>query len=51
MTKADEIADAVTAAIDQQRRRRYTFTRKLLAGVGATVLLLPAVHEAFVWLL
>lgn len=48
MTKADEIAQAVTTAITQQRRQRLTWTRKLAAGAGGVILLIPALHELFV---
>ena len=50
MTKADEIAQAVTTAIEEQRRRRYTSGRKLAGAVAATILLVPAVHNAASWL-
>lgn len=50
MSKADEIAEAVTAAMDHSRRARLTLTRKTLAGVAALVLLVPAVHDLFGWI-
>lgn len=49
MTKADEIASAVTTAIEEQRRRRYTSGRKLVGAIAAAVLLVPAVHNAASW--
>lgn len=50
VTKADEIAQAVTAAMDSSRRARFTFSRKLAGALAAAVLLLPALHDAYLWI-
>ena len=49
MTKAEEIAQAVTEAITEQRRARYTLTRKTVGAIAAAVLLVPAIHNAASW--
>ena len=50
MTKADEIAHAVAAELDSRRRARFTFTRKTGAIIAGAILLVPALHDAFLWL-
>jgi hypothetical protein len=49
MSQADEIAAAVTDALDERRRHRFNIPRKLLAGFAAVVILVPAVHDAASW--
>jgi hypothetical protein len=50
MSKADEIAAAVTDAIGADRRARYTLGRKVVAVTAAAILLVPALHDLFVWI-
>lgn len=49
VTKADEIAHAVAAELDSQRRHRFTYGRKIAALVAGVILLLPALHDAILW--
>lgn len=49
MTKADQIAHAVAAELDHDRRQRLTFSRKVLGAVAAVILLVPALHDAWAW--
>lgn len=49
VTRADEIAAAVTSAVREERKQRYTVPRKLAGAAAAAILLVPAVHELAVW--
>lgn len=45
MTHAEEVADKVTAALDERRRARWTFLRKTAAATAGLILCVPALHE------
>ena len=49
MAKADQIAHAVARELDVKRRQRFTFGRKVAAAVAAVIVLVPALHDAFLW--
>lgn len=49
MAKADQIAHAVARELEQKRRARFTIGRKAAAAVAAVVVLVPALHDAFLW--
>lgn len=50
VTKADEIAHAVTTAIRADRRRRFTIPRRLAGAGVALILLVPALHDLTGWI-
>lgn len=50
MMQADKIAGAVTAALSEERKHRFTRWHKLAASIGALVLATPAVHDLWGWL-
>lgn len=50
MTTAEKIAAGVATGIARERRARWTTFRKIGAGAGATILLVPALHDAALWL-
>ena len=49
MTKADEIARAVTAQLEAGRRRRFTLSRKLIGAAVGIIVLVPPIHDALIW--
>jgi hypothetical protein len=51
MTRAEEIGEAVSAALERDRRIRFTFTRKVAAALAGAILLVPAVHDLVSWAL
>lgn len=49
MSRAEEIGHAVTAALREDRRVRWSLSRLLASGAAALVLLVPAVHDLVTW--
>ncbi len=49
MSKAEEIATAVTEKLDERRHHMFSIPRKVVAGFAAVVILVPAVHDAASW--
>jgi hypothetical protein len=50
MTHADEIADRVTTALHDQRAAWFNLPRRIVTGLIAVVVAIPAAHDLISWI-